>query len=142
MNFTIYSLNIMSKMSNLAIDKQNEVVDLYKEHRFHTRYESKCSECFKLDAFWSKISCDDENKLEEAFMEEREVDGYAITKDNCEDLFESWSQNLSMEEIKEILKEKECACKMCKDKGYITKTEWGDTDTDYEVEMECICQED
>ena len=33
-------------------------------------------------------------------------------------------------------------CEWCKDKGYITKTEWTDTDTDYEVEVRCVCQED
>ncbi len=32
---------------------------------------------------------------------------------------------------------KELKCKECKDKGFIIKTEWGDDDKDYEVEVPC-----
>lgn len=37
----------MSKMSNLAIEKQNSVVDLFQEHPQHNTYQENCSECFK-----------------------------------------------------------------------------------------------
>ena len=36
-------------------------------------------------------------------------------------------------------------CEICKDKGYVTKTEWSDEngrDMDYEIEVRCICTED
>jgi hypothetical protein len=52
-------------------------------------------------------------------------------------------------EIKDILEmahklyysEVEYYCNICKDTGYITKTEWTGTDQSYEVEVKCICTE-
>lgn len=33
-------------------------------------------------------------------------------------------------------------CNICEDEGYILITEWTDTDTSYEVEVLCICQDE
>lgn len=33
-------------------------------------------------------------------------------------------------------------CPICKDKGYIEKTEWADDDKSYDVTATCICRED
>ena len=46
-----------------------------------------------------------EKFLEEKFMEEREIGGMAITKDNYESLFESWSENLDGSEWIELAQE-------------------------------------
>jgi hypothetical protein len=42
--------------------------------------------------------------LEEYFINLRENGGMAITKDNCEDMFDSWLQDLDLEEVVAILK--------------------------------------
>jgi hypothetical protein len=39
-----------------------------------------------------------ETFLEEKFMDLREIGGMPITKDNCEDLFSSWLENLDVQE--------------------------------------------
>ena len=44
--------------------------------------------------------------------------------------------------IHPMCKCKEFNCDICEDKGYYEKTEWTGTDTSYEVEKKCICQED
>lgn len=33
-------------------------------------------------------------------------------------------------------------CEFCQDEGYVTKTEWVGTDTSYDLEVRCICNED
>ena len=38
-----------------------------------------------------------EEYLQDAFMELREIDGMPITKDNCEDLFENWLQDMDLD---------------------------------------------
>jgi hypothetical protein len=37
--------------------------------------------------------------LEDKFMALREIGGHAITKDNCEDMFDSWLQSLDVQEL-------------------------------------------
>ena len=41
------------------------------------------------------------NWLEEKFIEQNEVGGIPITKDNCEDLFENYLESLGSEDIME-----------------------------------------
>ena len=43
--------------------------------------------------------------LQEYFTDMLEYGGIPITKDNCEDLFDSWLGDLSLLEIRDILKE-------------------------------------
>lgn len=33
-------------------------------------------------------------------------------------------------------------CDICKDVGFIVKTEWVDTDTSYDVKIICVCREE
>jgi hypothetical protein len=40
-----------------------------------------------------------EKWLEEKFDENDEIGGMPITKDNCEDMFDSWLQNLDVQEL-------------------------------------------
>ena len=58
----------------------------------------------KLEKFWDKITYKQEEKLQEYFHEQREVFCMGITKDNCEDLFDRWSEDLTLAEINSILK--------------------------------------
>lgn len=58
----------------------------------------------ELEKFWETININDEMKLQEYFYNTREFGGIPIIKDNCEDLFENWSQGLTLEEINNILK--------------------------------------
>lgn len=43
--------------------------------------------------------------VENYFINQREYRGAAITKDNCEAMFESWCENLSQDEKLRIIKE-------------------------------------
>ena len=45
------------------------------------------------------LSEEQEEKLQKIFMEEREIGGIPITKDNCESLFESWLGKLLLEDL-------------------------------------------
>ena len=120
---------------------ENTVEDLSFEHSQHNRYEPKCSECFSLNKFWEEITPEQEELIQDAFDAELEIGGMPITKDNFESLYESWSENLSLEEIQEILKPK-YSCEICEDKGFIAKTEWAEPNESYDVEKKCVCQED
>jgi len=45
-------------------------------------------------------------------------------------------------DCKEHSEQVKYSCEQCKDTGFITKTEWTDSDTSYDVEVRCNCQED
>jgi len=61
----------------------------------------------ELELFWENITPESEEKLQEYFInQEREFGGMGVTKDNVEDLFEVWSENLDLEDIIKILNDK------------------------------------
>jgi DNA-directed RNA polymerase specialized sigma54-like protein len=52
----------------------------------------------------TNLSAETERQLQDYFVNEvREQGGIAITKDNVEDLFEGWLQNLTLQELNNIL---------------------------------------
>ncbi len=51
----------------------------------------------QLEEFWDNITQEQEGKLEQCFIDEREFGGVGITKDNCEVVF--WLQNNVTKEI-------------------------------------------
>jgi hypothetical protein len=98
----------MSKTKeNLELEKEHEIdslnADLAWEHTQHKKYEPNCSECYGLDKFWSELTPEDEETVQDFFNQKREFGGIPITKHTCESLFEIWSDGLSLEEIKTIL---------------------------------------
>ncbi len=54
-----------------------------------------------LERIVENLSTEDEEKLQIYFMEDNGELG--INKDNCEDLFEGWLENMDLEEIIKIL---------------------------------------
>ncbi len=46
-----------------------------------------------------------ESWLEERFIEKLEVNGVPITKDNCEDMFSSYLENLDTQEVMDLAQE-------------------------------------
>ena len=57
-----------------------------------------------LERIYDNLSDEDERKLQEEFNKSDEFGGRAITKDNCEGLFEMWLEDLDLEEVTKILK--------------------------------------
>jgi len=55
-----------------------------------------------LESFWNKITPEQDEKLQQYFHDNWGGPG-AICKDNCESLFESWSEDLDLEEINRII---------------------------------------
>lgn len=51
----------------------------------------------------SDLSNEDENILKDRFMELREVDGVAITKESFTEMYEHWLEGLSQQELFEII---------------------------------------
>lgn len=51
----------------------------------------------------TNMSVETEKKLQDYFINTRELGGIPISKDNCEDLFENWLQALTLKEINDIL---------------------------------------
>ena len=57
-------------------------------------------------------------------------------------------ENAKIESMKREAHEAECShepaprCEYCADTGIVEKTEWSGTDSSYEVEVKCQCQND
>jgi hypothetical protein len=58
----------------------------------------------KLEKFWNGLTSSQERKLKDYFNAQREVFCKGITKDNCDTLFDLWSEKLTLKEINQILK--------------------------------------
>jgi len=83
---------------------KSEVEDLYLEHSFHKSYYRNCSTCYmenkEREEIISLLTEEQEEKLQDAFVK---GDGWACNKDNIEDLFEGWVENLPLETFKKII---------------------------------------
>lgn len=62
-------------------------------------------------------------------MEESICCGAVLVNGVCQDCFEPSSPFIPK-------------CEICRDTGFVSKTEWTGTDESYEVEKRCVCQED
>ena len=79
--------------------------DLYIEHSQHDKYMSNCSTCFKEEKSKTDFIENNLSKIQEYFINLLEINGRPITKDNCEDMLESWLENQSLSFLEKIIKE-------------------------------------
>ena len=56
-----------------------------------------------LANFWSNITPKQEQDLMAYFINEREYEMQAITKENFEVLFDKWSEKITLEDLEDIL---------------------------------------
>ena len=83
--------------------------DLYLEHSFHNKYMSNCSDCFKErteDKAKTDLIENNLSKIQEYFINLLEINGRPITKDNVEDMFDSWLENQSLQFLQKIINDK------------------------------------
>jgi hypothetical protein len=62
------------------------------------------SEEIAIERIVENLTSEQEEILQAKFMEEKEIGGIPITKDNCEYLFENWLGSLSLLTLEEYLK--------------------------------------
>lgn len=55
------------------------------------------------EKIFNELTDEQEEELQTIFMEEREIGGIPIMKDNCEDLFENWLESLTVMDLEKYL---------------------------------------
>lgn len=58
-----------------------------------------------IERIIENLDIDQENKLQEYFINLKEFGGVAIIKDNCEDMFENWLGSVSLKTLEKVLYE-------------------------------------
>jgi len=55
------------------------------------------------EKIFNELTDEQEEELQSIFMEQREIGGIPIIKDNCEDLFENWLESLTLMDLEKYL---------------------------------------